>query len=71
MGEEGPVESEPLHTKGLSDRRSIFDLRGIPLAQLARRAAASEKDVTDVVSRIVGNRESPAGVPAMMFNSTI
>jgi len=65
------VDSEPLHTKGLSDRWSIFDLRGIPLAQLAIRAAAGEKDVTDVVSRIVGNRENSANVPAMMFNSTI
>ena len=65
------MDSEPLHTKGLSDRSSILDLRGIPLAQLAGRAAAGEKGVTDVVSRIVGNRESPVGIPAMMFNSTI
>jgi hypothetical protein len=65
------VDSEPLHTNGLSDLSSICDLRGVPLAQLARRAAAGEKDVTEVAKRIVGNRESPASVPAMMFNSTI
>ena len=49
----------------------IPDLRGIKLAQLAGQAAVGEKDVTDVVSRIVDSGESPAGVPAMMFNSTI
>jgi hypothetical protein len=54
-----------------SDRSLIPDLRGITLQQLARRAAVGEEDVTGVVSRILGNRESSSGVPAMMFNSTI
>ena len=49
----------------------IPDLRGVSLGQLARRAAAGEKDVTGVVSRIVDSRESPSAVSAMMFNSAI
>ena len=65
------MHSEPLDAKSQSDRSSIFDLRGTPLALLARQAAAGEKAVTDVVSRIVGDRENAAGVSAMMFNSTI
>lgn len=65
------MDSEAQHIGSGSDRCLIPDLRGIALAQLARRAAAGEKDVTGVVSRIVDSRESPSGVPAMMFNSTI
>jgi hypothetical protein len=49
----------------------IPDLRGISLEQLAVRAAAGEKDVTGVVSRIVDSRLSPAAISAMKFNSTI
>jgi hypothetical protein len=49
----------------------IPDLRGIELAQLARQAAVGEKDVTDVVSRVVDSGKKAGGVPAMMFNSTI
>lgn len=58
-------------TRSGSDRCLIPDLRGRNLEQLARQAAEGEKSVTGVVSRIVDSRESPAGVPAMMFNSTI
>ena len=61
--------AQPSSTR--SDRSLIPDLRGIALGQLARRAAAGEKDVTGVVSRIVDRGESSSGVPAMMFNSTI
>jgi hypothetical protein len=70
-GEGDPVDSEAQHIGSGSDRCLIPDLRGITLAQLARQAATGEKDVTGVVSRIVDSRESPSGVPAMMFNSTI
>jgi FXSXX-COOH protein len=49
----------------------IPDLRGVPLSQLARQAAAGEKDIAHVVTRIVGRRESDYRVSAMMFNSTI
>jgi hypothetical protein len=65
------VDSGAHHIGSGSDRCMIPDLRGIKLAQLARQAAVGEKDVTDVVSRIVDSGENPAGVPAMMFNSTI
>lgn len=54
----------------VEDQSRIPDLRGIPLGQLARRAAAGEQEVTGVVSRIVDSRESPSAVSAMMFNST-
>jgi hypothetical protein len=54
-----------------SDQCLIPDLRGIALGQLARRATDGEKDVTDVVSRIMDSRENPTGVPALMFNSAI
>ena len=65
------MDSEARHIGGGSHRGQIPDLRGIPLAQLARQAADGEKDVTDVVSRIVGSLDSPSSVSAMMFNSTI
>ena len=65
------MDSEAQPYRSRSDRCLIPDLRSITLAQLAREAANGEKDVTDVVSRIVDSRESPSGVPAMMFNSTI
>lgn len=65
------MESGAHHIGSGSDRREIPDLRGIGLAQLARQAAVGEKDVTDVVSRIVDSAGKPAGVPSMMFNSTI
>ncbi len=65
------MDSEAQHIGRRSDRCLIPDLRGTTLAQLARRAADGEKDVTGVVSRIVDSRESPSGVSAMMFNSTI
>ena len=53
------------------DRCLIPDLRGTGLGQLAMQAAAGEKEVSDVVSRIVESRESPSGTPAMMFQSAI
>lgn len=65
------MDSEARHTGSRPGRCLIPDLRGIGLAQLARQAADGEKDVTGVVSRIVASRESPSGIPAMMFNSTI
>jgi len=65
------VDSQARPNGSGSDRSYIADLRGFTLGQLARRAADGEKDVTGVVSRIVASRENPAGVPAMMFNSTI
>jgi hypothetical protein len=54
-----------------SDQSLIPDLRGIGLAQLAGRAAAGEKDVTGVVSRILDGQESSSRVQAMTFNSSI
>jgi len=65
------MDSETRHIGTRSDECLIPDLRGIPLAQLARRAAVDERAVTDVVSRIVAGLERPSGVTAMMFNSTI
>lgn len=65
------MDSEARPTSTRTDRGVIPDLRGIALGQLARRAADGEKEVTGVVSRILGSRESPSGVSAMMFNSTI
>jgi hypothetical protein len=47
----------------------IPDLRGIALAQLARRAADGERDVTGVVARIMDSEESSSSVPALMFQS--
>jgi FXSXX-COOH protein len=49
----------------------IPDLRGVALDQLASRAAAGEREVTGVVSRIAESRESPSGVAVMMFNNSI
>lgn len=65
------MDSEAHHIGSRSGRCLIPDLRSITLAQLAREAANGDKDVTDVVSRIVDSRKIPSGVPAMMFNSTI
>ena len=65
------MHSEPRDANGKSDRSSIPDLRKTPLALLAQQAAAGEKDVTAVVSRIVGVRENAGSVSATMFNSTI
>lgn len=65
------MASEAEASSSGSDRSLIPDLQGVSLTQLARLAADGEKDVTSVVSRIVNSRESPPGVPAMMFNSTI
>jgi hypothetical protein len=49
----------------------IPDLRDITLSDLARKAGASEQDVTGLVQRILNGQESPSGVKAMMFNSSI
>ena len=54
-----------------SDRSLIPDLRDITLSDLARKAGASEQDVTGLVQRILNGQESPSGVKAMMFNSSI
>jgi hypothetical protein len=65
------VDSEARPVSTPPNQCSIPDLRGVSLKQLAKQAADGEKDVTSVVSRIVESRESPSGVSAMMFNSTI
>jgi hypothetical protein len=52
-----------------SDWSMIADLRGTPLAQLARQAAAGEIRVTGVVARIMESEESSSSVPALMFQS--
>lgn len=54
-----------------NDRCLIPDLRGIPLNRLASLAAHREQRITDVVSRIIDDRQSAFRIPAMMFNSTI
>jgi hypothetical protein len=53
------------------DSKDRADLQGISLSQLANMAAAGDKEVTGVVSRKVLSRESPSGVPAMMFTSAL
>jgi hypothetical protein len=65
------VASETRPTSRRSAQSLIPDLRGITLGQLAMQAAGGERDVTGVVSRIVGSLEKPSDVPAMMFNSAI
>lgn len=54
-----------------SDQTLIPDLRDVKLGQLAKRAADGEKDVTDVVSRIVTSRGDAAAIRAMTFNSAV
>jgi hypothetical protein len=49
----------------------IPDLRDVPLAVLAARAADGADAVHGVVSRIVHDPESASSIPAMMFNSAI
>ena len=65
------MDSETRPFDARSDRCLIPDLRGVALEQLVSRVTSGEKDVTSVVSRIVGSWDNPCGVPAMMFNSTI
>jgi hypothetical protein len=65
------VNSEARPDGTRSDRCLIPDLRGVALGQLASRAAAGEKEVTGVVSRIAESRESPSGVAVLMFNNSI
>ena len=65
------MDSDARRNSTSSDRCLIPDLRRFTLEHLASRAAAGEKEVTDVVSRMVVSRESPSGVPAMMFTSAI
>lgn len=65
------MDSEDRLNSARSDQCLIPDLRGVSLERLARQAADGEKDVTGVVSRIKEMRESPSGVPAMMFNASI
>jgi FXSXX-COOH protein len=65
------VDSETRPDGSRSDHCLIPDLRGVVLDQLASRAAAGEKEVTGVVSRIVESRGSPSGVAVMMFNNSI
>jgi hypothetical protein len=60
------VASEAQPIDGYSAQSVIPGLRGITLGQLAMRAAAGEKDVTGVVSRIARSLEKSPGVPAMM-----
>jgi hypothetical protein len=49
----------------------IPDVRNVPLAVLAARAADGSDPVHRVVSRIVHDAESASGIPAMMFNSAV
>jgi FXSXX-COOH protein len=65
------VDSQARPNGTRSDPCLIPDLRRVTLGQLASLAAAGEKEVTGVVSRILDSRESPSGVPAMMFNNSI
>jgi hypothetical protein len=65
------VDSEARPNDARSNQCLVPELRNVPLRKLAEQAAAGETDVTGVVSRLVESRESPSGVPAMMFNSTI
>lgn len=65
------MASETRPTSRRSAQSVIPDLRGITLGQLAMQAADGGKDVTGVVSRIVGSLEKPSDVPAMNFNSAI
>ena len=54
-----------------SDQCVIPNLQDVTLEELAQRAADGDREVTAVVSRIRESKESPSGVPAMMFNSAI
>ena len=54
-----------------SDSNLIPDLRHIPLAQLATWAANGEDALATMVSRVIGGQQDPAGISAMMFNSSI
>jgi hypothetical protein len=65
------VDSEARPIGGTPERNRIPDLRGRGLGELARRAAAGEKDVTEVLSRTVGSRKGISVVPAMKFNSSL
>jgi hypothetical protein len=65
------VDSKAWPSRSGSDPCLIPDLTGIPLEQLAGRAAAGEIDVAKVVSRILDGRKSPSAISAMMFNSAI
>lgn len=58
-------------TDGGVDQCLVPDLRDIPLAQLAKRAADNQDVMASVLSRIVHLPESPSSVKAMMFNSAI
>ena len=65
------MDSEARPIGGTPEQNRIRDLRGRGLGELARRAAAGEKDVTEVLSRTVGSRKGISAVSAMRFNSTI
>lgn len=54
-----------------SEQRWIPDLRGTGLRQLASRAAAGEKAVTEVVFRTVDSQKRISAVPALRFDSAI
>ena len=63
------AEAQPVGKR--PDRSLIPDVRDVPLAVLAARAADGSDAVHSVVSRIVRDSESASGIPAMMFNSAI
>jgi FXSXX-COOH protein len=65
------VDPDGQATGGGVDQCSLPDLRGIPLAQLAKGAADSQDAVANVLSRIVYRPKSPSSVKATMFNSAI
>jgi hypothetical protein len=65
------VSSETQPNGDGRDQTLIPDLRDITLGQLAERAADGEKDVTDVVSRIVTSRGGATAISAMTFNSAV
>jgi hypothetical protein len=65
------VNTEAQRVAPESDHGLIPDLRDVPLAVLAARAADGTDAVNGVISRILHDPESPSGIPAMMFNSAI
>jgi len=65
------VDLEDRPTSQRSDQDLIADLQRTPLGQLARRHAAGEEMLVNMVSRIIEGGGSESRVPAMMFNSSI
>jgi len=49
----------------------VPDLRGVPLAELARLADDGDDVIHGVVTRMIDGEEKPSHVPATIFNSAI